>query len=138
MSVNKFIEFMNLYLSAFDFCVMMLMVIYLIEAVRKHVEDKSSAVQLAFGLLIYVSGHFWLRGWTWIQWYHTNHHPGAPVGPSWSEDPFQIPMFSAGIVIVSVGLIYILKPLLSMIHRSVWYFCIPIITLLSATVTWFT
>lgn len=138
MSVNKFIEFMNLYLSSFDFCVMALMFVYLTDAIKKDAQEKSSAIQLAFGLLIYVSGHFWLRGWTWIQWYHTNHHPGAPEGPSWSEDPFQIPMFAIGIIIVSIGLIYILKPLLAMIHPSVWYFCIPLITTVAAVITWIT
>lgn len=130
MSVDKFIEFMNLYLALFDLCVMTVLSAYLVRVYKV-----DTAAHLAIGLLIYVTGHCWVRGWTWLQWYATN-HANAPAGPSWYEDPLQIPMFSTGIIITTIGLIYILRLLVSTLNRWIWYLCVLAVTLVAAAVTW--
>lgn len=135
MSVNKFIEFMNLYLSSFDFCVMAVMFSYIFKAEK---DMKDPAFHLAIGLLLYITGHFWLRFWTWLQWYGVTHHHLAPPGPSWYDDPLQIPMFAAGMVLVTIGLIYILRPLSATIDNRIWYYVVPFITIVSIIITWFT
>jgi hypothetical protein len=144
MTVNKFIEFMNLYLSLFDICALVVLSCYIIKVNKKGFFQRNSnfllkpEFQLGLGLLTYILGHFWLRGWSWIQWYINDRHNEITSNPDWFNDHSQIPMFSVGIIITTIGLIFILRPLSTTVHPDIWYYCVPVITLGAIIITWWT
>ncbi len=110
MDINKFLEFLNLYLVLIDFLAMGVLAVFIIK--RNDFTNRSS--KLAIGLMTYTFGHALIRGWT-LFW-RIIQAKGISL-PSWI-DPSNIslasvPIFPIGLVITTAGLVCVVRILLS-------------------------
>jgi hypothetical protein len=119
------IEFANLYLAALDLCAMAVLIWY---TFRPY--DGERAYWMGASLLVYLSGHLWIRSWTWWEWW-LGIRATKPVAPLQ-----QLGVTVIGLVITTVGLIMVLRQLFKTVDVRYWYGSVLGSALLAAAVTW--
>ncbi len=119
---------MNLYLVLLDVCFISVLIWFLAGERDGWVQTIAG---VAFGLLVYLSGHLWIRGWTWINWFQR-------TGSAWQQEPTQVIMFSVGLAITTVGLVLIARHIMFAISPKVWYTSVIGSAILAVAITWLT
>jgi hypothetical protein len=120
---NDFLEFMNLYIALIDLCALAILGMYLFEKFR---DWNGPGASMAVGLWVYVFGHVWVRGWTWGWRFLRSHGIGG-------DDP-SFTMLSIGLILVSIGLVCVIRQLYTTVNVWSWYVLVILSGVIAAAV----
>jgi hypothetical protein len=121
---NDFLEFMNLYIILIDICAIAILGRYLLD---KFSNWSGSGASLAIGLWVYIFGHVWVRSWTWA-WRYLHSYDISKETP-----PFT--MLSVGLIIISVGLVCIIRVLYTTVNVWSWYILVVLSGVIAVAIT---
>ncbi len=130
MITNNFLEFMNLNLTLWDTAILSILMLFMRKR-QHHLPWGDSSIQVSLALGLIIGGHALIRGWTWFWRFSIAHDWWTNV-----EIVENVPIFIIGLLMISIGLIWLAYRLYDTMSPWYWVAGAAVITLFSAGTTW--